>query len=309
LNMKRILFLIMLISFGSMLLTQEINYQVEKPQQVYIGTPINLFVELIMEPTDSVYSHIADSLDVFLLQGEIFQTEEIIDNKKKIHQKITYQPFNTGEYTFPQLEYAVKTNSGTKILTTSEFQVNVESSIPDSAQVIKDIAEPIRINLRFWDFFIPILIIIFIIIIIKYLRKYLKSDKGSDKVSIPEDTRPAWQIAMEKLEQLQISGILEKGEFINYHYGLSLVLRYFLELEYNLKAVEMTTKEIRSQLILEDPSEKSNILNFLSQADMIKFAKSPVDLAGSKQSYEWLREYLLQYKLRTERHNGEGENV
>ncbi|MFC1888133.1 hypothetical protein ACFLYK_04955, partial [Candidatus Cloacimonadota bacterium] len=110
--MKRTI-LIFLLTFTSLIIqAQEINYQVEKPQQVYIGTPINIYVELIMEPGDSVYSQVADTLDIFLLQSDVSQTEEIKDNIKKIHQKLTYQPFDTGEYTFPELEYAVKTGTG-----------------------------------------------------------------------------------------------------------------------------------------------------------------------------------------------------
>ncbi len=308
--MKRYILLSLLLVITFICYSQEINYQIDKPQQVFIGTPINIFVELTMEPGDSVYSAAADSLDVFLLKGDVFQTEEIIDNKKKINQKLTYQPFNTGEYTFPPLEYAVKTDTGMKLLTTSEFQVNVQSALPDSAQAIKDIADPVSIRLTFLDFAIPILIIIILILLIRYLIRYLKQAKEMETGPvIPTDTRPAWQIALELVQKLKSSDILDKGDFIQYHFRLSLILRYFLELEYKLKAVEMTTSEIRTQLVLSDHKEKSAILDFLAKSDRIKFAKYPVDRAQTYSAVDWLEKYFISYKNKTAESKQEENNV
>jgi len=289
---------------------QELNYQIEKPKNVYIGTQIKLHIEILTDPADSIFSPVADSLDIFLLQGDIIQNEEIVDGTKKITQTLIYQPFNTGEYTFPSLEYAVKTPTDLKMLHTSEFQINVLSTIPDSAQVIRDISDPIKINLGFWDYFIPILLIIVIIFLVKYLLRFLKERKLTEPEKVKKDIRPAWEIALKLLKELERSGILEKGDYLNYHYKLSLILRYFLELYYKIKAVEMTTREIRNQLHLEDHKEKSSILEFLSKADKIKFAKYPSDLDRSRQAYDWLNNYLLNYKNQQfEKNKLEDENV
>jgi len=292
---KYILLALALLTFVQ-ITCQEINYKVEKPGKVYIGTPIRLYVQILTDPADSIFTSELDSLDIFLLQGDIIQTEEIIEDKKKIDQILTYQPFNTGEYTFPSIEFAVKTASGMQYLSTSEFQVNVLSTITDSSQAIMDIAEPVKINLGFWDYFLPLLLIVIIILIIRYALKFLRSKKVTAVESKPVDTRQAWEIALEMLNELERSDLLEKGDYLNYHYRLSLVLRTFIEYYYKVKAVEMTTSEIRAQLNLKDHQEKSFILDYLSSADRIKFAKYPSDLDSSRKAYSKLHAYIISYK-------------
>jgi len=297
----KILLIIFLVTSGNLIVqAQELDYQIEKPQKIYIGTPIKLHIEITAESGDSIYAQAADSLDVFLLQKEVLQSEEIIDNQKKVKQTLIYQPFHTGEYTFPQLEFTVKTSSGLKFLKTSEFQVNVLSAISDSAQVIKDIADPVKVNLGFWDYFIPILLIFLIVLLLKYLIRFFRKIRQPEVVETVKDKRPPWEISLNMLKELSDTDLLENGDFINYHYQLSLILRYFLELEYKIKAVEMTTSEIRTQLKLSDHREKSDILNFLNNADRIKFARYATDIDNSRKAYDWLYNYLLSYKIRAE---------
>jgi hypothetical protein len=297
----KIFITILLVIFSNLILqAQELDYQIEKPQKVYIGTPIKIHIEITAEPGDSIYSQAADSLDVFLLQKEVLQSEEIIDQQKKISQTLIYQPFHTGEYAFPQLEFAVKTASGMKFLKTSEFQVNVLSAVPDSAQSIKDITDPVKVNLGFWDYLIPIAVIVLLVLLLKYLIRFFRKIKQTEEKGAVTDNRPSWEVALNMLKQLSDTDLLEKGDFLNYYFQLSLILRYFLELEYKIKAVEMTTSEIRAQLKLPHHGEKSEILDFLSRADRIKFARQATDIDHSRKAYDWLYNYLLIYKMRSE---------
>jgi hypothetical protein len=57
----------------------------------------------------------------------------------------------------------------------------------------------------------------------------------------------------------------------------------------------MTTSEIRANLILEDHSEKSKILKFLANADMIKFAKAIPAISDSEKTLFWLEDYLKSF--------------
>jgi hypothetical protein len=58
----------------------------------------------------------------------------------------------------------------------------------------------------------------------------------------------------------------------------------------------MTTSEIRANLILDDTSEKSEILTFLSKADMIKFAKAVPEKSDSEAALTWLDNYLRSFE-------------
>ena len=273
----------------------ELEYKLEKPQKLFVGTPFKLHVDISSAISDSIFSTQNDTLDIFILKN-IESTEEINDKIKTTLIDLTYQPFDTGEFTFPELEFAVKTADSLQILKTREFILNIESVIVDSTKSIKDIAAPLSVHLKFLDYFIPLLIIILIIFAIKYLIKLLKRTKKD--FSEPEiiDDRPAYIIALELLNKLKKDDLLIKGDFLNFYFRISLILRLFIELHYKINSVEMTTSEIRANLILDDHSEKSEILKFLSKADMIKFAKAIPTNSDSETALIWLENYLKNFE-------------
>ena len=303
LEIKIIAVLIALV-FPLLAISAELDYKLEKPQKLYVGTPFKLHVNISSAITDSIFSTQNDTLDIFILKN-IKSSEEINDEIKTTFINLTYQPFDTGEFTFPELEFAVKTPDSLEILNTNEFILNIESVIADSTKDIKDIAAPLSVKLKFLDYFIPLLVIVLLILVIKYLVKLLKKSKTN--ITEPEiiDDRPAYVIALELLKVLKKDDLIVKGEFLNFYFRISLILRLFIELHYKINSVEMTTSEIRANLILPDHSEKSQILKFLSQADMIKFAKAIPEISDSKQALDWLEKYLHSFEnVKVEKETG-----
>jgi hypothetical protein len=221
---------------------------------------------------------------------------EFSDDIKTTTLDLTYQPFDTGEFTFPELEFAVKVADSLKILKTNEFILNIESVITDSTESIKDVADPLPVNLQFFDYFIPFLVIILIILAVKYLINFIQnSNKDISDFEVVDD-RPAYIIALELLRILKEDDLITKGDFLNFYFRISLILRLFIELHYKINSVEMTTSEIRANLVLADHSEKSEILKFLMQADMIKFAKAIPTNSDSEVAMNWLENYLKSFE-------------
>ena len=183
-----------------------------------------------------------------------------------------------------------------KTLKTDEFVLNIVSIVPDTTQIIMDIAKPIKINFGFWDYFLVIIAIAFIVFLIIFLKKVLRMKEFVPEKEIILDKRPAYVIALELLKNLEEQKILENGNFLQYHFRLSYILRFFIEKYYKINAVEMTTSEIRDNLQTKDFKEKSEILKFLSSADLIKFAKSIPDLSKSRDDTQWLERYLIGFR-------------
>lgn len=295
--MKRFIIVFILLFFLSIsLYAQSLDYKINKPQKLFIGTPFQVLVEIKTNPADTIFSPEIDTLDIFILKGEIEQTEEIIANEKITNLILTFQPFDTGEFTFPELEFAVKSTDSIDFLKTSEFQVNIESVITDTSTAIKDIARPLSVNLGFWDYMIPILVIFLLVFLVIYLKKLLKKKPLEEEKTIIFDDRPAYLIALELLENLQKQKLLGKGDFLNFHFHLSMILRLFIELYYKIKAVEMTTSEIRHNLKLNDFKEKTKILDFLTFSDKVKFSKFTSTLKESENAFEWLKQYLISFQ-------------
>ena len=262
-----ILILIPILSFS-----QSLEYKLDKPNNLFIGTPFHLLVDITSNPEDSIFVPEIDTLDIFILRNVV--SDEIISNDNKItNLDFTFQAFDTGEFTFPELEFAVKSNDSLSFLRTSEFVINVKSVLADTTQTIKDIAKPVPVHLGFFDFFVPIIIIFILIIIIIYLRKILRKKPELEPEQEFIDKRPVYVIALEMLNNLKKRELLKTGEFLIFYFHLSYIMRFFIERYYQINAVEMTFSEIRDNLQIEDLKEKSKILTFLNFADKVKFAK------------------------------------
>lgn len=98
----------------------------------------------------------------------------------------------------------------------------------------------------------------------------------------PPPPRPAWEVALERLDGLETSGMLERGDHVDFHLSLSAILRGFVGGFYGFSAVESTTPEIRAELSkrrTQVGEHEAALLPLLSDMDLVKFARytPPVD--------------------------------
>ncbi len=293
---KTVIFLTFISMFFLSLNAQSLSYRLKKPQKLFVGTPFHLYIDLQTSLQDSIFAPVIDTLDVFILRD--MNSHDIIEGDSVTTKiDLTFQAFDTGEFTFPPLEFTVMQKEDITVLKTNEFILNVESILADSSDVIQDIAPPLRLELGFWDYFIPLLILIILIAVVYFIIKYLKTRKVGKPEPIIRDERPAWQIVLELLKKLKKDNLLEKGNFLEFHFRLSYLLRLFIELHFNVHAVEMTTSEIRENLANIDSQQKSKILKILNFADRVKFAKFIPDLSESQEALQWLESYLLSFRV------------
>jgi len=292
--MKKVI-LILLIIIPLLGFSQTIDQKLVKPQKLFVGTPFHVIVDITTAQADSIFAAPIDTRDVFILRD--MKSEDLLEEDLRISKlDLTFQPFDTGEFTFPELEFAIVSENDTTFLKTNEFILSIESVLSDSSDVVMDIADPLKVNLGFWDYFFPILAIIIIVLAIILIYKALKNRELNIEKPIYVDSRPPYQIVLELLSKLNKENLPAKGEFLNFHFHLSYLLRFFIELQYKITAVEMTTSEIRSDLQLDDFEEKSQIIDFLSFADKIKFAKFQPTVDESIKAESWLEEYLKSFK-------------
>ena len=264
----------------------------EKPGKMFVGSPFKVNVQIISGKSDSIYSPPIDTLDVFVLQKQQQQEKVISENKKRTDLQLTFQAFDTGEYTFPELEFTVVSQQQKKTLKTSSFQIKIHSVLADSSQAIKDIAPPQKLSLTAWDIIIPILLLGFLLFAIINIYKALHKSKRPTFQPKETDNRPAYIKALELLENLKQKEFLKKGEFLLFYFHLSYILRFFMEEQYNINAVEMTTSEIRRNFTPQQKQAKTEVMNFLQSADRVKFAKHIPTLQQAQTDLKWLEDLL-----------------
>ncbi len=305
--MKKLSILLFLLICLYSLFSAELDYKVDKPSTLHLGTPFSILVDITTEKDQKIAAPAGDTLDIFIKQ-DVKQTEEETEDGKIItHVDLEYAAWNTGTAEFPALEFSVIGDT-TQKLSTQAFTVVIESILSDSLRAeLKQASDidtskykvfhsaSVRINPTLFEVAFPIVIlalIVFIVILtVRLIRKYLKN-KNAPKNEVIIDNRPAHVIALEMLEALKGRKLLQTNQLIEYHFHLSMILRTYVELAYGVKAVEMTTSEIRANLVLEDFQEKSWILGFLNEADKVKFAKFTPEYSVSDQAINSLSEYL-----------------
>lgn len=93
------------------------------------------------------------------------------------------------------------------------------------------------------------------------------------------DPRPAHEIALADLEELDRARLIEAEAYKPYSQRISEIMRAYFGRRYQFHGLEMTSDELRERLGVEELSAEAKLLldHFLSDTDLIKFA----DLSGS----------------------------
>ena len=294
--MKKIIILFLLIIPILIAAEPKFDYHLDKPTHVYVGTPFHIRVQFTTGLKDSIFSPKIDTLDVFVLL-KIRQKDTVQDSVKITDVDLAFAPFDVGTFDFPPLEFTVKTaNDSLYNYKTPHYKIIVESVITDTTKSIMDIHSPLKLKLNFFEIITPILLLLIIIFLIIYLIKRAKKDEKPIKKK--KKIIPIYIRAIKMLKELKTKQLLEKGDFLDYFFELSYILRYFLEGYYHINAVEMTTFEIKEAL--GKVENKSKILALLNYADKVKFAKFVPTIEDGRNFEEWLENYLSEIKKKEE---------
>lgn len=149
----------------------------------------------------------------------------------------------------------------------------------DTTKAIKDIAGVLSVPYTFSDFFPWILLVVLVLgvaVLIYYIYKRVKNKKPILPVAKPVVVSPE-EKALHELESLRVAGMWKKGLIKEYHTTLTDILRAYIESKMGIAAIEMTTDQILdsySELRNMPEGSSEKLLQILSTADMVKFAKS-----------------------------------
>jgi len=158
---------------------------------------------------------------------------------------------------------------------------------------IRDIKEPVTIPLD-WKI-IALFVLIGLIILgtayyfyMRYRRK--KNNIPAKRIII----LPPNVIALNSLKELEDKKLWQDGKIKEYHTEITGIIRKYFEERFHLPAPELTTSEVMLYLrnIPDEAAPKilNTTYNFLSNADLVKFAKfTPMNIVNEemmKQAYE-----------------------
>ena len=164
-----------------------------------------------------------------------------------------------------------------KSIFANEVHVNI-SGIKTSKEegTLKDIKGPNEIPPDYLFWIIVCIISAGILYTAYYfIAKYYKKRKEELLKNRPAVVIPPYQTALIKLNELEQKHLWQNGLIKEYHTDITEIIRKYFEGQFRLPALELTTSEIINLLGKNEIFSRIKDLTFrfLSNADMVKFAK------------------------------------
>ncbi|MBL4625196.1 MAG: hypothetical protein JKY42_08675 [Flavobacteriales bacterium] len=198
-----------------------------------------------------------------------------------IRQNILITSFDTGFFPIPPIQFQFKDT----VIETEPLLIQVTTVAIDTSKGIYDIREPYQVpfNILSWlkkyKYWLGGGLAIVIIAIALLAWIVFKKPKELVAAKPKKPKIPAHKIALKKLKDVEHQKLWQHDKVKLYHSSISEIIREYLELRFNIIALESTTPEImratRSLPISDEQREKLHQL--LTLSDLVKFAKaSPV---------------------------------
>jgi hypothetical protein len=256
-------------------------------ERLYIGQIIP--IELDLSDIKPERLHVEASRQQNL---EFFDIREITD--KPWHYLLRIAPFDTGYISTERFVIYAFTHDHADTIYVEPFSFYVHTSLTPADTLLKDIAPPLAFRLMLWDYLFPIvmllLLVLFIWLVVYLYNRYIKKVGGEVEFV---DNRPPWKLAIELLEKFKEKRLLEADKYLEYYFELSMIFRFFIEKQFGIKAMEMTTYEIK--VALTDCEEKLKILAILSDMDRVKFARGIPLKSEAVNKLVWIESYILAF--------------
>ena len=227
--------------------------------------------------------------------------EQPIDNSSDIllTQHLTLTSFDTGYVEIPSIGIKYyKSAKDTSVYTsyTDYMYIYVEPAAIDTTMAYRPIKMPIKQNITFEETapfvgggIILAGLVLLIIYIIRRSRKKTNTEEEEVKPQIP-----AIITAREKMAQLKGANLWQSGKYKDYYTNLTGIAREYLEGQFNIDAIEMTSDEILDEVrkIQLDNLIFSKLQNTLITSDLVKFAKAIPSPAENENAFKDINSFI-----------------
>jgi hypothetical protein len=206
----------------------------------------------------------------------------------------TITSFTTGDHSVPAPRVQFR-RPGEALQTVegNEVQVAVTSLLArdQGAADIRDIKPPEEVPFDWRPYGVAAAAVVFVGLLGAAFF-YLLNRPRRQRLTPP---RPAHEIALAALNRLRTQHLIEAGKFEDYYIELSAIIRRYLEDRFHLRAPEMTTEEFLGTAPTDarlTATQRRLLGDFLTQADLVKFARHLPSLTDSEAAYEAARRFV-----------------
>ena len=202
----------------------------------------------------------------------------------RIQAAYPFSIYTAGSYAIPPVSFRVFENGKILIYGTDTVWINIYEPEVDTEADIRDIKGVFKVSIweRIGDYirqnYIWMTAVLLAIAAAIFGWYYWKRKRQNRPIfSAPKPPVPPLEQALQDLKKLKAKQLWQQNRIKDYHTELTDILRVFLDGEYHIAAVEMTSDECMETLRLNYPDRKEDLKNLglvFRTADLVKFAKS-----------------------------------
>lgn len=294
--MKRFIFLLLVMFVGCQ--TEDIS------SSLTIQTAIDTTVARIGDVLNLTISsqNAGDRIVVF---PDIQETESMEIRDKTILTK-WHKPYqvnfqivfwDTGSFQIPPYPVEILKSDSTNDLTieTDPIDIKIISMLTGAEDInLRPIKDPVALKkpINWYRWILAVILLLLLLILLILWRKKIKKELLK-KIEVSK-YHSAKDIAIARLNDLK--KLIQSNNKIFYSQS-SFIIREFIENQYYIRALEMTTGEI-SKFEYDYGLEKDNfdiVINLLIRADLAKFAKYEFTVQDREKDYKWMLNFISNF--------------
>ena len=317
---RYILFLMATFAFFGGLNAQNVEVEGKvNDTKVQVGKPFTLDLSLkvpygwFVEWNDFAIDTLSEQLDI-IKRSEVERTADA-DSNVIVKQQLTLMTFDTGQIQVPAvgLTYAKSFDDPDRLkVYTDPINLYSATITVDTTMAYKPIVEPIAAPVQMKEVFpwiLAVLLLALVVFGIWYWRKHRKTKVDADGNIVRGPVIPPYDKAVGDLENLRQQKLWQSGKVKEYFSSLTDIAREYIEGQFGVNAVEMTTDDILEEVKpLHFSQETYNKLKeTMEVADLVKFAKYSAANLESENAMNSMTEFVNESYAQFQKRKAEEE--
>jgi hypothetical protein len=265
---------------------------------LFVGDRIRLSVTMLVPKGSQVAPPATDNgFGAFVVKEWVSDKSEK-KNADSLSFNYILTTYSAEPCTIPSLSFVQTTGLTTDTLRTDVFPMRVALVPPPSAQDtagIRDIKGLETVGKPSLVWLWIMLGILGLALALLFLRRFWKKQGAAAPIAPP---KPPYEEAIEALRALEEKQYIANGMIREYVFGLSDIVKRYIERRFTVNAAEFTTGEILDWIQLSplEPPQRKACEWFFSTADPVKFAKWTPDTATVRRFGADMRTFIEQTK-------------